>query len=87
MWTWQEANAADEWAALGATSEELHTDLAIQQAFRQLQREEDERKGDFSGMGSRYGYCKFVGPSLRVNKSVRNQVAKLHANLGHPSND
>lgn len=71
----------------GAASEEVQTDLAVQQAFRRLQREEDERKGDFSRIGSRYGYCKFVGPSLRVSKAVRNQVAKLHANLGHPVND
>lgn len=85
--TKEEADAADGWADHGAASEEMKTELAMKQVFRRLQREEEERKGDFSGIGSRFGYCKFVGPSLRVNQSVRNQVAKLHGNLGHPSNE
>ena len=67
--------------------DDMKTELAVKQLFRRLQREEDERKGDYSGIGSRYGYCRFVGPSLRVNKAIRNQVAKLHATLGHPSGE
>lgn len=53
------------WLTYGVSSEELKTEVAIDQAFRRLQQEEDQRKGDFSGIGSRYGYCHFVGPSLR----------------------
>ena len=71
----------------GAAPEELKTEMAINQTFRRLQREEDQRKGDFSGIGSRYGYVHFVGPSLRATKTIRNQVAKLHGSLGHPSNE
>lgn len=74
--SWEEAQGAAAWTALGAATDDLHPDLANQQAFRRLQREEDERKGDFSGMDSRYVYCKFAGPSLRVSKAIRNQAAK-----------
>ena len=69
------------------SSEELKTDVEIQRMFKKLQQQEDQRRGDFSGVGARYAYIRFVGPSLRVTKSVRNQVAKLHGVFGHPSND
>ena len=69
------------------SSEELKADMEIQRMFKKLQQQEDQRRGDFSGVGARYAYIRFVGPSLRVTKAVRNQVAKLHGVFGHPSND
>ena len=60
---------------------------AIRKEFKRLQEEEDQRKGDFSGIGSRYGYVRFVGPSIRLPREVRNQLAKLHGLFGHPSNE
>ena len=62
-------------------------EVAIRQEFKRLQQLEDERKGDFGGIGSRYGYIKFVGPSIRLPKDVRNQLAKLHGQFSHPSNE
>ena len=62
------------------------SEAAIRKEFKRLQ-EEDQRKGDFGGIGSRYGYVKFVGPSLRLPRDVRNQIAKLHGHFGHPSNE
>ena len=83
----EEGEQAEAWTEHGVVPDDMKTELAVKQLFRRLQREEDERKGDYSGIGSRYGYCRFVGPSLRVNKAIRNQVAKLHATLGHPSGE
>ena len=80
-------DADQGWLQYGTGPEDLRTSVAINSAFRQLQRDEDERRGDFGGIGSRYGYIKFVGVSLRIPKIIRNQVAKLHGTLGHPSND
>ena len=77
----------EAWLQYGAGPNDIQTDVAINNAFRQLQRDEDERRGDFGGIGSRYGYIKFVGVWLRVSTAIRNQVAKLHGTLGHPSND
>ena len=77
----------DAWLDHGVVPEELKTEVAISKTFKQLQRIEDERKGDYSGVGSRYGYVSFGGASLRVTKAIRTQVAKLHGTLGHPSND
>ena len=65
----------------------VKADLEVARLFRHLQQKEEERKGDYGGIGSRYGYVSFGGVSLRVNKAIRNQVAKLHGTLGHPSND
>ena len=67
--------------------EDQQTEIAIRKEFQRLQQEEDMRKGDFSGVGSRYGYIRFVGPALRLPKEVRNQLAKLHGNFAHPSNE
>lgn len=71
----------------GVAAEEMLADATINTMFRRRQREEDERKGDFGAIGSRYGYVTFAGASLRVNKAIRNQVANLHGTLGHPSNE
>ena len=60
---------------------------AIRREFKRLQEEEDQRKGDFGGIGSRYGYVRFVGASIRLPREVRNQLAKLHGHFGHPSNE
>ena len=85
--TAEEGDRAEAWSEHGVVPEDMKTELAVRHLFKRLQQEEEERKGDFSGIGSRYGYCHFVGPSLRVNKAIRNQVAKLHSTLGHPSNE
>lgn len=70
-----------------AVPELLQSEEELRRLFKKLQQEEDERKGDFGGIGSRYGYIGFVGLSLRSSKTLRNQVAKLHGVFGHPSND
>lgn len=62
-------------------------EMEIRKEFKRLQEEEDQRKGDFGGIGSRYGYVRFVGPAIRLPKEVRNQLAKLHGHFGHPSNE
>ena len=67
--------------------EDQQTEIAIRKEFQRLQQEEDMRKGDFSGVGSRYGYIRFVGPALRLPKEVRNQLSKLHGTFAHPSNE
>ena len=67
--------------------EAIQSEEELRRLFKKLQQEEDERTGDYSGVGSRYAYIKFVGPSLRTSKTLRNQVAKLHGVFGHPSND
>ena len=66
---------------------EVLSEVAIRQEFKRLQQQEDERKGDFGGIGSRYGYVRFVGPSIRLPKEVRNQLSKLHGQFSHPSNE
>eukprot|EP00438_Fugacium_kawagutii_P006229 Skav208378 [mRNA] locus=scaffold3508:51885:54965:+ [translate_table: standard] len=67
--------------------DEQQAEVALRKEFQRLQQGEDMRKGDFGGIGSRYGYIRFVGPALRLPKDVRNQLAKLHGNFAHPSND
>ena len=62
-------------------------ECAIRTEFKRLQEEEDQRKGDLGGIGSRYGYVRFSGVAMRLPREVRNQLAKLHGHFGHPSNE
>ena len=57
----------------GGGGEETKAELAIKQLFKKLQWEEEERIGYFSGIDSR---LHFVDPSLRISKTIRNQVAQ-----------
>ena len=72
---------------IGDPEDLADSEHAIRREFKRLQEEEDLRKGDFSRIGSRYGYVRFVGPSIRLPREVRNQLAKLHGHFGHPSNE
>ena len=55
--------------------------------FKRFQQEEQERRGDHSAGGARYGYIHFEGPGLLVSWGARNMLAKLHNVMVHPEND
>ena len=57
--------------------EDQQTEIAIRKEFQRLQQEEDMRKGDFSGVGSRYGYIRFVGPALRFAERSAQSVVQV----------
>lgn len=67
--------------------EDNHIDTLARRHMRELQVEDEERRGELGASAGRDAYVHFKGAGLEVNKQTRNTLAKLHVNLGQASNE